>query len=534
MKNLQLLLAIFAVHQISAQTVSLDANSIKADFTSLDNSGYSPLFQRYEVPKDSGVTSIFSSSFWITGLDAGGNICASAAIYNKGSYANGPYGDSYNSTYHQRYDRAFKITANQIFHHRVHFADAGYQPVAAITDWPGNGKASNHEANRLAPFVDVNGNGLYEPSIGDYPQICGDQAVFMIWRDDSTTVNRMPCSVSQFEYHLLAYAIHEPYTPFENTVLIHVEIFNRGLPLSQVRFSNMLDMDLGCSDNDRMGSLPGQNACYVYNDEFLGNSCDNGNACLVGTNGYNCKKITQGMTFLNHHLTSLMTFSRANQTTNPAQGEPSGCGAIANYQQSRWNDGTGVTYGGTGYGFSTTAVPWLFPGHPWDSTQWSERYPQIGPVINPGDRRMIASTFLGSFGSDSMKVIDMAYITSLSDSTTNNFPEIRQLMKDIDVVQYYYNLGAICQLGTAVIDEEIASEISIFPNPATQLIQIASPAEIDRITIRDQQGRLLRLVMPSKQTASMNVDDLQQGIYIIQIYTQKGNTSRLVALGSTF
>jgi len=38
-----------------------------------------------------------------------------------------------------------------------------------ILNWPGNGDQSAGEPKILAPFFDANANGIYDPSLGDYP-----------------------------------------------------------------------------------------------------------------------------------------------------------------------------------------------------------------------------------------------------------------------------------------------------------------------------------------------------------------------------
>jgi hypothetical protein len=43
--------------------------------------------------------------------------------------------------------------------------------------WPGNGNIQNGEARFLAPFNDENFNQLYEPWLGETPDIRGDEAV---------------------------------------------------------------------------------------------------------------------------------------------------------------------------------------------------------------------------------------------------------------------------------------------------------------------------------------------------------------------
>ena len=47
------------------------------------------------------------------------------------------------------------------------------------------GDTSLGQAPYLAPFVDVDYDGLYNPALGDYPDVMGDQAIFFIFNDFS-------------------------------------------------------------------------------------------------------------------------------------------------------------------------------------------------------------------------------------------------------------------------------------------------------------------------------------------------------------
>jgi hypothetical protein len=35
----------------------------------------------------------------------------------------------------------------------------------------------------LLPFADVNNNGIYDPSYGDYPNVLGDEALYLMYND---------------------------------------------------------------------------------------------------------------------------------------------------------------------------------------------------------------------------------------------------------------------------------------------------------------------------------------------------------------
>lgn len=81
--------------------------------------------------------------------------------------------------------------------HRNNVGNAGYQVPANIANWPGNGEvAFGYDAN-LAPYHDVNNNGIYDPAQGDYPKFLGDEALWMVYNDrgNAAVANKTPFGI---------------------------------------------------------------------------------------------------------------------------------------------------------------------------------------------------------------------------------------------------------------------------------------------------------------------------------------------------
>jgi hypothetical protein len=126
--------------------------------------------------------------------DVNGALYMSAVKYSAGgswsAFHGGPISTTqayntlaYSNEYH---DAIWKVSKAEILDHQANVQNPGYAVPAAIANWPGNGDTSLGIAAQLAPFIDLNGNGLYEPSLGDYPDIRGDEAVYVITNDVST------------------------------------------------------------------------------------------------------------------------------------------------------------------------------------------------------------------------------------------------------------------------------------------------------------------------------------------------------------
>ena len=81
-----------------------------------------------------------------------------------------------------------------------------------------------------------------------------------------------------------------------------------------------------------------------------------------------------------------------------------------------------------------------------------------------------------------------------------------------------------CSIITGESVEEHNSYINIHPNPANDKISIATELNVEEIAIYDIYGRTVRQQV-NKTTGPQVIDvaDLENGIYFINIKTDKGN-----------
>ncbi len=71
---------------------------------------------------------------------------------------------------------------------------------------------------------------------------------------------------------------------------------------------------------------------------------------------------------------------------------------------------------------------------------------------------------------------------------------------------------------TDISDQTTGSIISVFPNPATNRIQLST--EVSEIALYSIQGQLVR---SSKNTSTLNVSDIGRGMYIVRVIGKDGN-----------
>ncbi len=380
----------------------------------------------YYVPavtnRNVGVSSCFGGSIWLGGLDAGGQLKIAAMTYRQNGidFWPGPL-DTTNASADPveclKYDNIFTITRLEV----DNFVSGGTK-TSGILNWPGNGDVSVRQGRRLAPYVDVNADGFYDPETGgDYPaydvenraekdnlgfcktKLYGDQTLFWVFNDNGgihTETQGVPIGV---EVRAQAFGF-KTNDEINNMTFYSYEVINRSsFQINQTYFTVWNDPDLGYYLDDYVGCDVERGLGYIYNadpfDETFG-----------GVNGYQDFPPALGCDFFRGPLAdanddidndfdgqidepgetiqmSRFTYYNNNigafpsQTTNPA---------IAihyyNYMTGFWKDGSPFTFGGNAYG-GTQPSTFVYDGDPVKGLGWTER--SAGNL--PGDRRFLQS-----------------------------------------------------------------------------------------------------------------------------------------------
>jgi hypothetical protein len=75
---------------------------------------------------------------------------------------------------------------------------------------------------------------------------------------------------------------------------------------------------------------------------------------------------------------------------------------------------------------------------------------------------------------------------------------------------------------TGIHDEDV-ERFPIYPNPTTSAIIIRNTGNLRRVTLRDEQGRLIHRVPYDGDSATISLKALPAGIYLIELL-DNGNT----------
>jgi len=119
----------------------------------------------------------------------------------------------------------------------------------------------------------------------------------------------------------------------------------------------------------------------------------------------------------------------------------------------------------------------------------------------------------------------------LDELSSAAYVDTRNLMEG----DHYYYVTAVYDIGesdpsetlhinnsTTGINQIGNSSLSVFPNPASNFIQIQSEEDIQTIDLLNVSGQIVKQYQPKTNNFTIDLDQIQKGIYFIKIYTEKG------------
>jgi hypothetical protein len=533
MKKLQLSILLFGLVPmfLFAQPPS-NRTSTNLDFSGVNARIYSDgnMFQdiangapAFEVPRGNNSFSIYSSAFWMTALGQKRGYDNLSSAYDSYGYDNlittGPI-DIVNQTKSTdpRFQRLWKINASTIANHIQNWNTSGYVIPAEIAVWPGNGGANT--AQQLAPFADLDTDGIYEPQNGEYPIIKGDQAVYLIANtqnfasNDSTPQgpDSLISSGLYIEMHVMLYAFATNSVDVNNTVFVNVKLYNRGNDSNDdhqdFKFSVYADFDLGNPADDYVGTDTARNMFYAYNGDGF-------DEAVGGRAGYGSNFPAQAVKFLDYDIEHSVYYNIG----GGQNGDPSLPIHYANYQRGRWQDSSLMYYGGNGFNTCvnvTQPVSLMFPGNPnVASGQWTEKTPcGSNTTANPpGDRRMVGGPDLPSqFNHGTSIEFNYAYIFTQQTGTFSS--PVAKLGLVADSIQNFFNNTIV---GIEEAKKENTLAFRLFPNPAKSSLQIEISEKRFLVSVLNLNGSLL---LQSRNETTLDLSDLPAGIYFVRIESE--------------
>lgn len=420
----------------------------------------------YVVPKPpegSGlnpVSSLYAGAVWIGGFDSGNNLKMAAQTYGTSNgdtdFWPGPLTEvgTVGVDTCSQWDRFFEVSGANIDQHIRLWQEAiesGENEIDPdlipedIKSWPAHLNPFFFDINKfelpitdqgLAPFFDDNGNGAYEPHLGDYPIIdirgCeeleilpqyGDQMIFWIYNDAGGVHSETGGIPIQMEIQVEAFG-YETNDEINNMTFYRYKLINRALDqIDSCFFAMWIDPDLGCYLDDYIGCDTSRSIMYVYNSDALdGESSCNDCAGVftyctdipilavdyfrgpLGPKNF-CNGVDASGGLCNPPLNSLMDpdtivelgmssftyYNNGGVQPPPPNGteDPTSAPEHYNYLSGSWRDGLRFTYGGNGHNPNgTEIINYAFTEAPNDINGWS----MCQEGLADGDRRTVQAS----------------------------------------------------------------------------------------------------------------------------------------------
>jgi len=429
---------------------------------------------RYEVPKGSGKNSLFAGSVWVGGIDDQKALKVAAQLYrSKGNdYWPGPtqvdasgVNLAPDKTICSDWDRFWKIDKSTLidFQDRVKRGDLSYasDPVfQSIREWPATGNRNAVGTSGLpldqltnnnyikyqrnyAPFVDADGDGMYDYTKGDYPDILGDQYIWWVFNDmgnvklqTGTNAIGMEVQTSAFAYSSKDY--------LNDATFIFYKLINRGtLNLDSTYMATWTDADLGDAFDDYIGCDTARSLGILYNGKSIdgtGKPTDYGSQVpmigvdfFIGPKRRTYDSLGTHVGPHGHYFEDTLGMTVFNYFTNSGTlpyGDPSTGLEIYRVMTAFDKVGThlhmdmGACPGGsTGFGPGPD-VNFVYFGNPDKPGEWSE----CQCNNTPGDRRFVHSSGpfkLEAGGITNDIIIGVTWVPNVGGCPNTNFSRIR-------------------------------------------------------------------------------------------------------------
>ena len=469
----------------------------------------------YEVPSGSGRHSIYSASMWFGGKDVNGQLkLAAQQFFPEQDFWPGALtadGAAELPATNPLLQTLWAVTKNEINDHILNYQNAGYVIPNDIALWPAHGDVALGQAFNLAPFVDVDNDGVYDPTVGDYPCIKGDKAVYTIINDKGNIHDSGGDPIG-IEIHYMFYQ-YSSVPGLNEITFLDAHVINRGTQtLNDFSTSFFADGDLGGAMDDFVGCDSTRNLMFTYNaDGFDENS--------NGSLGYDSLPPAVGVVCLSHDISSTGYYS------NGGLASPITAVGHYNLMRGKATDGSDLL---DNNGQPTTFV---FPGDPNDSNQWSEVNSLGFPASVPGDRRMLMSVDLGTL--NAFQEYEMSFAVVFAEGT-DNLQSVDELYQVTDFVQDYYDntMLADCYGSNVGVDELNAESISLYPNPSNGnfTLDFSEFVENMTITMNDMSGRVVYKQENMSGQKLELVTNVLPGVYIVKVASGRGDVTLRVVV----
>lgn len=531
MKNILFLITSLFAGYAGAQTPflatdSIDANRINAAVLVHGDMWWNPVSKlaRCEFPAGSKKHAGFAAALWLSGYDNAGQLRVAAQTYRQdgSDYWPGPLDASGALDYatSEKWAKIWKVRSSDIETHKATaFRRTDNTPEAILT-WPAKGNAYARGNNGvplviaedMAPFVDLNGDGIYQPLKGDYPDIRGgEQGLWWCFSDNGPTHGQTGGTPMRMQVRAMSYA-YKRNTLIDYVVYQEYTVVNKsGNDYHDMRMAIWDDADLGYYLDDFIGFDSTKRMAIVYNG-----TNDDGVGAGHPANSYGPNPPARGVTIVSAPGDGGGYYVPAGNFTY-YNNDPSVIGVVNDtvcrrLMRPKTPSGRHVIYNWSGGSVDTVhGGDYIFPDDPGISGGCSE----FAHGNNPGSRRYVLAMrdFTLNAGA-SAKLVVALVVDSAAKGAPNllHFNGIREVA-DTAWRNYHAMHVAVPEVGINT------SLIKSYPNPVHNLLYINAGAGAKQISIYNALGQRVYEAECGEQVCEADVSRWPPGVYMLRCHT---------------
>ncbi len=483
-------------------------------------------------------------------------------------YKPGPYTqlNKYSQEIVHKYNENFYVDLAMLNHHVASIGNPGYVIPNGILNWPAHGNVTAGQAANLAPFMDLNNDGIYEPTAGEYPVFPGTRCLLNITHQHESDFNNMG---SGLELHTYMYRF-DCEDSISDVIFLKTEVYNRGnTDYDSLAAGLMADFDLGGPFDDYVGTHVENGLIYSYNG-------DNFDGEYQGIQGFNDSLPTIGVLLLQGVKLPVNNQDDAagigtNQTVNgmgfsdgtidneykgleysiyytngsgPETADPTAAAQWYNVMNGKLRFGDSLLYGDTHipsrYIFADDSDPLMYGTYGIDpGFNWSEGQTAQGQGSNPpGDRRI-----MGSFGSAPLAsgnqityhsaILAGKRVPGQAQSQLDLFAKASHVRSAFD-----QNLTSCGQTFgnttedqvTSIAENEKVLDFNVYPNPFSDEIYISVLLQDENTSLQliDINGKVMLNEKLSSSKSMINLSAVQKGVYFLKVENSSGSATKMI------
>lgn len=539
---------------IAPDSTSLQVNKVKALVYNDGNNFWDMTGDaQYNVPNNLFTTTIFSLNPWISGYDSNGTLHFSGNFYAfSNSYLPGPIQNPLlldDTITAAAYNTIWDINQALIDEFLAAWqsgavSNGTYTIPNVIASWPGNHPANGEP---LAPYIDVDTDGSYNPQNGDYPAIKGDQMLWFVYNDNTNrdSIQGIPLGL---EFRVSFYAYSYPNPPSDSidiinyTTFMDFEIVNQsGNDYNASTFSLLCDFDIGYAFDDYTGTMVNMNTLYGYNGDLV-----DGTGLPQHFGGSVPPPPAQGLTFLKAPLANendlidndhdgtideageecLMTSSIAIINGITPTAHPETAEQKNQLMHTLWKDGARQIYGGDGYPydslFSYTPTSYSFP-----ASSDPNGYGQNGQTMSPWsaitenlpsmDFAMVGNC--GEFTLSAGEIIEVQTMLNFAWPDSGDiWSAVEELENNVAIIQHWHDTNNFPSGPTISIPSEDENQaVKLYPNPAGDVTLMTGQPAGSLVQIYNPAGQLLFETVSASESLQLQLKNYLPGSYIVKI-----------------